>query len=151
MASSTGPARVRANPIDALSGMQLELDVPDGVAARASSTVLVDRAADYLRAGPASSQALVSQVCQLSTLPQAIAEHMAVTLLREHGRFVRTADGAWRLSEPPVYMPPAEQSPAAPHETEFTSAKPTWLSVAMPGTLTAPPQLPFVSLTTNGW
>lgn len=100
MAARTGPPRVRAHPIDAVSGMQLELDVPDGVAVRASSTVLVDRAADYLRAGPASSQALVSCVCQLSVLPAAIAEHMAVTLLREHERFVRTADGAWRLSEP---------------------------------------------------
>ncbi|CAN5343964.1 hypothetical protein BH09GEM1_BH09GEM1_03950 [soil metagenome] len=100
MASSTRPSRARSNPIDAMSGMQLELDVPDGVAARPSTTVLVDRAVDYLRAGPAGSQALVATVCQLSSLPAAIAEHMAVTLLREHERFVRTPDGAWRLREP---------------------------------------------------
>ncbi len=87
-----------------MSGMQLELDVPDGVSTRASATVLVDRAVDYLKGGPASSQALVASVCQLSSLPAAIAEHMAVTLLREHARFVRTPDGAWRLSEP---APPA--------------------------------------------
>ena len=86
--------------VDPMSGMQLELDVPAGVATRAESTVLVERAADYLRAGPASSQALVASVCQLSALPTMIAEHMAVTLLREHSRFVRTVDGAWRLSEP---------------------------------------------------
>ena len=104
MASSTRPSRARANTIDAMSGMQLELGVPDGVAARASSTVLVERAVDYLKAGPASSQALVASVCQLSSLPAVIAEHMAVTLLREHERFVRTPDGAWRLSEP---APPA--------------------------------------------
>ena len=86
--------------IDPMSGMQLELDVPAGVATRAPATILVERAADYLKCGPATSQALVASVCQLSALPSAIAEHMAVTLLREHSRFVRTPDGAWRLSEP---------------------------------------------------
>ena len=102
MASSYRPARVRPPTIDAVSGMQLELGVPDAVGTRAASTVLVERAVDYLKSGPASSQALVASVCQLSVLPAAIAEHMAVTLLREHERFVRTADGAWRLSEPPA-------------------------------------------------
>ena len=113
MASGARPSRSRTGIIDAMSGMQLELDVPDGVAARPSSTVLVDRAVDYLKAGPASSQALVASVCQLSSLPAAIAEHMAVTLLREHERFVRTADGAWRLSEP---APPAWRAIPAGHE-----------------------------------
>ena len=88
---------MRVNP---MSGMQLELDVLPGVATRVHATVLVERAAAYLRTGPATSQALVASVCQLSALPTPIAEHMAVTLLREHTRFVRTADGAWRLSEP---------------------------------------------------
>ncbi len=86
--------------IDPVSGMQLELDVPAGVMARAASTPLVERAADFLKAGPASSQALVASVLQLSTMPTAIADHMAVTLLREHSRFIRTADGGWRLGEP---------------------------------------------------
>ena len=85
--------------IDQMSGMQLELDAPAGVATRPESTILVERAADYLRAGPASSAALVASVCQLSTLPAVVAEHMAVTLLRDHPRFVRTADGGWRLGE----------------------------------------------------
>ena len=86
--------------IDPMSGMQLELDVPAGVATRAPATILVERAADYLKCGPATSQALVASVCQLSALPSFIAEHLAVTLLREHSRFVRTPDGAWRLREP---------------------------------------------------
>ena len=86
--------------VDPMSGMQFELDVPAGIATRAPATILVERAADYLKCGPATSQALVASVCQLSALPSAIAEHMAVTLLREHSRFVRTPDGAWRLSEP---------------------------------------------------
>ena len=86
--------------VDPMSGMQFELDVPAGVTTRAEATILVERAANYLEAGPASSQALVASVCQLSALPSFIAEHMAVTLLREHPRFVRTPDGAWRLREP---------------------------------------------------
>jgi DNA polymerase III epsilon subunit-like protein len=113
MAGSVRPSRSRAAAIDPMSGMQLELDVPDGISARASSTVLVDRAVDYLKAGPASSQSLVASVCQLSALPAAIAEHMAVTLLREHERFVRTPDGAWRLSEPAA---PAWRAGPVEHE-----------------------------------
>ena len=100
--------------VDPLSGMQLELDVPAGVATHAEATVLVERAAEYLRAGPASSQALVASVCRLSALPSAIAEHMAVTLLREYPRFVRTADGAWRLGEaaaPAWRTQPADEEP----------------------------------------
>lgn len=87
-------------PVDPMSGTQLEFDVPAGVIARAEPTLLVERAADFLKAGPASSQALVANVLQLSAMPSAIADHMAVTLLREHSRFVRTDDGAWCLREP---------------------------------------------------
>lgn len=64
-------------------------------------TALTERAADYLRGGPADSRALIASVCQLSFLPDAVAEHMAVTLLRDHPRFERTADGGWRLCDPP--------------------------------------------------
>ena len=86
--------------VDPMSGTQLELTVPAGMTTRPAATVLVERAATYLTAGPASSQALVASICQLSALPSVIAEHLAVTLLREHARFVRTPDGGWRLSEP---------------------------------------------------
>jgi DNA polymerase-3 subunit epsilon len=88
-----------ALPVDPMSGTRLELDAPAGVATRAETTLLVERAADYLKAGPASSQSLVASVCQLSSLPSMVAEHMAVTLLRDHPRFVRTVDGGWRLGE----------------------------------------------------
>ncbi len=86
--------------VDPMSGTRLEPDAPAGVATKAQGSLLVERAADYLRAGPASSQQLVASVCQLSAVPAAIAEHMAVTLLREHPRFVRTGDGGWQLGEP---------------------------------------------------
>ena len=76
------------------------MDEPSGISTKAESTRLIDRAADYLRGGPATSQALVAGVCQLSAVPSLIAEHLAVTLLRDHPRFMRTADGGWRLGEP---------------------------------------------------
>lgn len=91
---------IRDVGVDPVSGTRLEPDAPAGMRTRAESTLLVERAADYLRAGPASSRELVASVCQLSALPSAIADHMAVTLLRDHPRFVRTADGGWRLGEP---------------------------------------------------
>jgi DNA polymerase-3 subunit epsilon len=92
------------NTVDPMSGTRLEPYAPAGVTARPEETRLVERAADYLRAGPADSRSLIASVCQLSALPTLVAEHMAVTLLRDHPRFARTADGGWRLSEP---APPA--------------------------------------------
>lgn len=71
-----------------------------GVTTRPEQGLLADRAADFLRAGPADARALIASVCQLSSLPTVVAEHMAFTLLADHPRFVRTPDGAWRLSEP---------------------------------------------------
>ncbi len=90
--------------VDPVSGTRLEPFTPAGVTSRPEETLLVERAADYLRRGPADSRALIASVCQLSALPAVVAEHMAVTLLRDHPRFARTPDGAWRLSEP---TPPA--------------------------------------------
>src|SRR6476619_4624823 len=90
---AVGQMQMELNPVDPVSGTRLEFDAPASVETRAESTLLVERAADFLKGGPASSQALVASVCQLSSLPPAIADHMAVTLLRDHPRFVRTADG----------------------------------------------------------
>lgn len=83
-----------------MSGTRLEPYAPAGVATVAERTLLTERAADYLKGGPADSRSLIASVCQLSLLPDAVAEHMAVTLLRDQPRFARTPDGAWRLSEP---------------------------------------------------
>src|SRR6476661_405001 len=83
-----------------MSGTRLEAYAPAGVSTVAERSLLADRAADYLKGGPADSRSLIASVCQLSLLPEAVAEHMAVTLLRDHPRFARTPDGAWRLSEP---------------------------------------------------
>ena len=83
-----------------MSGTRLEPFITEGVSTRPEQTLLAERAADYLKAGPADSRALIGSICQLSALPMAVAEHMAISLLGEHPRFARTADGAWRLSEP---------------------------------------------------
>ncbi|HEY2067359.1 MAG TPA: 3'-5' exonuclease [Gemmatimonadaceae bacterium] len=83
-----------------MSGTRLEPFASPGITTRPEQGLLADRAADYLKAGPATSQALISTICQLSALPSVVADHMAATLLGDHPRFARTADGAWRLSEP---------------------------------------------------
>jgi DNA polymerase-3 subunit epsilon len=100
-------------PVDPVSGTRLEPFATSGVSTRAEQGLLAERAADYLKAGPADARALIASVCQLSSLPAAVAEHMAYTLLAEHPRFVRTPDGAWRLSEP---APPAWRQPAVADE-----------------------------------
>ena len=82
-----------------MSGTRLERGAPATISARPTSSLLVERAADFLKTGPATSQQLVSSVCQLSSLPAHIAEHMAITLLREHPRFTRTGDGGWQIGE----------------------------------------------------
>lgn len=96
--------------VDPTSGTRLEPYATAGITTRPEQGLLAARAADYLRTGPATSQALVASVCQLSALPAVVAEHMAVTLLGEHPRFARTPDGGWRLSEP---APSGWRSPPA--------------------------------------
>jgi len=83
-----------------MSGTRLEPYAPAGVSTHPERTLLADRAADYLRGGPASARTLIASVCQLSTLPDAVAEHMALSLLGGHPWFARAVDGTWRLSEP---------------------------------------------------
>jgi DNA polymerase-3 subunit epsilon len=81
-----------------------------GLTTRTPDTLLLERAADFLAAGPAAARALVSHVCQLPGAPLAVAEHMAAALLGEHPRFVREPEGLWRLREnaPPAIEPCAE-------------------------------------------
>ncbi|HKP16370.1 MAG TPA: 3'-5' exonuclease [Gemmatimonadaceae bacterium] len=88
--------------VDPVSGTRLEPYAPATVQTRPERTLLADRAADYLRAGPADSRSLIASVCQLSVLPDFVAEHMAASLLGGHPRFGRTLDGRWRLSESPA-------------------------------------------------
>jgi DNA polymerase III subunit epsilon len=86
--------------VDPISGTYLEPFAPAGVSTYPERTLLAERAADYLRAGPADARSLIACVCHLSALPDVVAEHMALTLLGGHPRFARAVDGTWRLSEP---------------------------------------------------
>jgi len=92
-------ARRDVNGVDPVSGTRLEPHATSGVETRPAPMLLAERAADYLRAGPADSRTLIATVCQLSELPELVADHMAASLLGGHPRFVRTLDGRWRLSE----------------------------------------------------
>jgi len=88
--------------VDPVSGTRLEAYAPATVQTRPERTLLAERAADYLRAGPADSRSLIASVCQLTVLPDLVAEHMAASLLGGHPHFGRTLDGRWRLSESPA-------------------------------------------------
>jgi DNA polymerase-3 subunit epsilon len=105
-------------PVDPVSGTRLEPFATPGVSTRREQGLLAERAADYLKHGPADSRTLIASVCQLSALPAVVAEHMAAALLGDHPRFARTLDGAWRLSEP---APPAWCAPVADCEPLLSS------------------------------
>jgi len=64
-----------------------------------ADTLLTRRAADYLAAGPADPQALISHVCQIPGTPMNVAEHMAAALFAGHQRFARSNDGRWMLRD----------------------------------------------------
>lgn len=69
---------------------------------RPAESLLTERAADLLAAGPVRARELVATVCQLPGVPEAVAEHLAVTLLAGHRRFVRESTGLWALRREPV-------------------------------------------------
>src|SRR4051812_13769001 len=70
-----------------------------GLTLGASDSPLTARAADFLAAGPADAQSLISHVCQLPGAPANIAEHMAAALFAGHKRFARDQIGRWCLRD----------------------------------------------------
>lgn len=80
------------------SGAQRELsELSSGVSITPRESLLTARAFDYLSAGPADARALIAHVCQLPSMPPAVAEHMAAALFAGHRRFVREPDGRWGI------------------------------------------------------
>lgn len=73
------------------------MGLTEGVTVEARETLLTRRAVDYLAAGPADARTLIAHVCQLPSMPPAVAEHMAIALFAGHRRFVREPDGRWGL------------------------------------------------------
>jgi DNA polymerase-3 subunit epsilon len=101
-----------------------------GLTLTATDTLLTERAADYLAAGPADPQSLISHVCQLPGAPANVAEHMAAALFAGHVRFARDADGRWRLRESaPAWPVAVEQTlhhePFIVVDVETTGTRPT--------------------------
>ena len=76
-----------------------------GLSLGGGDTLLTARAADFLAAGPADAQSLISHVCQLPGAPANIAEHMATALFAGHKRFVRDGIGRWCLRDGSIATP----------------------------------------------
>jgi DNA polymerase-3 subunit epsilon len=70
----------------------------EGVRARPVSTLLTERALDYLAAGPAEAVPLIEHVCQLPGAPRVVAEQMALALFAERPEFIRDIAGRWCLA-----------------------------------------------------
>jgi DNA polymerase III subunit epsilon len=75
------------------------MSAPGGLTLGGSDSLLTSRAADFLAAGPADAQSLISHVCQLPGAPPNIAEHMAAALFAGHQRFMRDTIGRWCLRD----------------------------------------------------
>src|SRR5262245_8773165 len=84
----------------------------DGLTLAPPDTLLADRAADFLAAGPADAQTLVSYVCSLPGAPRAVAEHLATAMFAGHARFMRAADGRWQLASAAERRAATDTSPA---------------------------------------
>lgn len=84
-----------------------------GLSLGSADTLLTQRAADYLAAGPADPQTLISHVCQIPGTPGSVAEHMAAALFAGHQRFVRDMQGRWMLrdSAPTVILSAQREGP----------------------------------------
>jgi DNA polymerase III subunit epsilon len=75
------------------------MSASSGLTLGATDSLLTTRAADFLAAGPADAQSLISHVCQLPGAPANIAEHMAAALFAGHRRFARDSIGRWCLRD----------------------------------------------------
>ncbi|HEY0969897.1 MAG TPA: exonuclease domain-containing protein [Gemmatimonadales bacterium] len=73
-----------------------------GVRVLPPEELLVERARDYLAAGPATSSELVDRVLQSPGVPAVVADHLARTLLLAHREFTLGSDGRWRLAAAPA-------------------------------------------------
>ena len=84
-----------------------------------ADTLLTERAVDFLAAGPADAQTLISHVCQLPGAPAMVAEHMATALFAGHTRFVRDGAGRWMLRDGQSFEAWRQDGPASLHDESF--------------------------------
>jgi DNA polymerase-3 subunit epsilon len=97
--------------------------VNSGIQLRLADTLLIERARDYLAAGPADAVTLIERICQIPGAGAALAEQMAAALFADRPDFERDHEGRWRLAPP---APVGREAGARP-----TTAVPSfdeWLS-----------------------
>lgn len=69
------------------------------IQSRPDPTLLTDRAATYLAAGPADAVDLIGHICNLPRAPRIVAEHMARAMFAGRPEFVCDPGGRWTLAE----------------------------------------------------
>jgi DNA polymerase-3 subunit epsilon len=104
-----------------------------GVQGRATDSLLVERARDFLAGGPADSTTLVRRVCQLPGLRPEMATRIALELLGPYREFHLDADGRWSLDTAPAAggeagapvraAPSSAAVPAVPSFEEWRAAR----------------------------
>jgi DNA polymerase-3 subunit epsilon len=72
-----------------------------GIQSRPETTLLTEKAAQYLEKGPADVVDLIGHICNLPAAPRIVAEHMAHAMFSGRPEFVLGIDGRWTLRELP--------------------------------------------------
>lgn len=80
----------------------------NGLDTRAESSFLAERAAQFLKSGPADPVSLIGHVCNLPGAPRIVAEHMAEAIFAGRPEFLRDDAGRWLLTS--VLEPDAKRS-----------------------------------------
>lgn len=70
-----------------------------GVEGRREATLLTDKAAAFLAAGPADVVDLIGHICNLPGAPRIVAEHMANAMFAGRAEFSRDSFGKWLLTD----------------------------------------------------
>lgn len=94
-----------------------------GVQARPAGK-LVDKALDYLEAGPANSTALVHEVLGIASTSSPVAERLASALLASDPRVRRRFDARWELVRQTVGSPKLTECTFAVVDVETTGSSP---------------------------
>ncbi len=94
-----------------------------GLPARPAGT-LVDKALDYLEAGPAKSIALVRDVLGVASAPSPVAERLASALLASDPRVRRGFDARWELVRQAAGSPKLTECTFAVVDVETTGLSP---------------------------